>query len=255
MNNIIRAENLTIIRNNKLLIEDISFLIGSGKLYFFRGVNGSGKTTLFDILSGNIEYQKDIRISGKLTYLDKYTVKTLGEVRHKICYVPQQMFFDQSMTIKEYLSLPFDYGLANLPENLKLANYISSYLEVNQLISHLDCDSASKLLKKRISKLSLGQQHLISFFGNLIGRENSCFLYLFDEPLNYLDYKNSVLVLNKINQLHRMNQFSAIIVCSHCQSVQGVDVAYEIKNTKIESFDYHGYTCFGIPSIDGFIQI
>ena len=33
-----------------------------------------------------------------------------------------------------------------------------------------------------------------------------------------------------------MNQFSAIIVCSHCQSVQGVDVAYEIKNTKMNGY-------------------
>lgn len=255
MKNVVEVSNLSLWRNTKMLFNSVSFTLEAGNFYFFRGINGSGKSTLFELLSGNLKAVYLEKMQGQVRFFDnQYSLENISEIRNQICFIPQQAIFDEYITVKEFLSLPFDFDIARVPKTGKINDYLVKFLETNQLEKALECKDPAKLLKKRISKLSLGQQHIISIYGSLIGREQSCFLYLFDEPLNYLDYNNSVLVLNKINQIHLQNKQAVIVTCSHCQSVQSVDIAYEIKGTCINKIDYKCYSCFGLADGNGFIQ-
>ncbi len=256
MKNIVEVSDLTIIRNKKTIFDSISFKLEAGKMYFFRGINGSGKSTLFEVLSGNLVIRKNKEIAEHVHFFDnQYSLQNIEKIKERICYIPQQATFDKYITVREFFSLPFDYGIVHMPAGEKLNTYIHQYIEDNELLSAIGCKDVQDLLKKRIAKMSLGQQHIISIFGSLIGREMSSLLFLLDEPLNYLDYNNSVLVLNKINQIHLKNDNASIAICSHCQSVQNIDVAFQIKERLIEQIKYSNYTCFGIPDQNGFIRI
>ncbi|MCX8515719.1 MAG: ATP-binding cassette domain-containing protein, partial [Alphaproteobacteria bacterium] len=45
------VKNLTLVRDDRLVLDDISFDLGLGKLCWLRGPNGSGKTTLLQLLA------------------------------------------------------------------------------------------------------------------------------------------------------------------------------------------------------------
>lgn len=256
MKNIVEVSDLFLKRNNKILFNSISFALESGKLYFFRGANGAGKSTLFELIAGNLRDINIEELQGRIGFLGyKYSLKNISEIRDKICFVPQNVSFDEHITVKEFFSIPFDYNIVKLPNNIKLFDYLINFIKENHLDFAIECKDSKDLLKKRISRMSLGQQHIISIYGNLIGREQSCFLFLFDEPLNYLDYNNSILVLNKINQIHLQNKNAAIVACSHCQSLQNVDIAYEIKGTMLNKIQYNSFSCFGLAEENGIIKI
>ena len=74
------AQNLTLIRSNRTIFEDINMSLSSGKIIALRGKNGSGKTsfikTILNILepsSGSIYWKGKILKQNLYDYFDNIT--------------------------------------------------------------------------------------------------------------------------------------------------------------------------------------
>lgn len=82
----LRAENLTSTYGEKVLFQDISFLINEGDRIGLIGTNGSGKTSLLNVIAGRTSAE-----AGTITKPGDYTIG----------YLTQQPQFDPALTIMD----------------------------------------------------------------------------------------------------------------------------------------------------------
>ena len=94
----IQVENLTKRFGPFLAVRDVSFTVKEGEVFAFLGPNGSGKTTTMKSIVGlNIPTGGRILVSG----LD--VGKHPREVRQMVSYLPQRVFFPETLTARELL--------------------------------------------------------------------------------------------------------------------------------------------------------
>lgn len=142
------------------LFTDLTFHIRQGERVFLAGRNGCGKTSLIKaILQEASEEQGKVKYSG---------INTTGELRVasglKISYINQDTSFLRG-TLKEYADA------AGLNESLFLA-----------VLRQLDLEREQ--FGKDMSDFSEGQKKKVLIAASLI---TPAHLYLWDEPLNYID--------------------------------------------------------------------
>ncbi len=146
---IIYASNLQIKYDNKHIFQKLNFDINVGDRVLISGENGSGKTSLINLILGeNIEYDGEIKIAYDL----------------KISYVEQHTDKVKG-NLREYaLKYQIDEGI------------------FKAMLSKLGVES--KEFEKDIQNMSEGQKKKV-----LIARSitESADLYVWDEPLNYID--------------------------------------------------------------------
>ncbi len=135
--------------DGKTVFADISFEIGRGERIAVRGANGSGKSTLLKLIAG-----KATAASGIVT--------VPGDLR--ISYLPQNVR-DLSGSVHEYSKM---HGA---PPDLVMA-----------ILNKLNFRSA--LFEKDISLYSDGQKKKVALAASLA---TPAHLYVWDEPLNYID--------------------------------------------------------------------
>ncbi|HPP66496.1 MAG TPA: metal ABC transporter ATP-binding protein [bacterium] len=88
-------ENLSFIRANRPILENISLSVKPGESVAFYGSNGAGKTTLLTLINGLLFCKKGRIIIGD-TILSQ---KTIQQIRTAIGYVPQNFDVDYRMPI------------------------------------------------------------------------------------------------------------------------------------------------------------
>lgn len=187
-----RVENLTSIYGEKVLFDDLSFLISSGDRVGLVGVNGSGKTTLLNALSGKhpadkgtITTQNDFRIGyleqepnldGHLTVLDAV-------------YAGDQPVFKTVRAYQEALdnfSLhPEDQKAADRFEKAQAAMDRDDAWTIESQIKTILTQLHLTDLKAEVAKLSGGQKKRVGMAQVLIQEPD---LLILDEPTNHLDF-------------------------------------------------------------------
>ncbi|MDE6104380.1 MAG: ATP-binding cassette domain-containing protein [Clostridia bacterium] len=141
-------KNVTVKKQTKTLFENLNFKIDEGERVAITGANGTGKTTLLKLIAGELESFNGLcDISPRL----------------KISYVPQEFTF--SGTLSEYAKI---YGIAE------------GYYKA--ILSKFGFDS--KDFTRPVNLFSEGQKKKAALARSLIEKAN---LYIWDEPLNYLD--------------------------------------------------------------------
>ena len=148
-NNILSINNLEILYNDKSIFKPISFTVTEGDRIHLKGRNGSGKSSIMKLILG-----KDIRYKGNL-----YVPKNL-----KISYISQDTSF--------------------------LEGSLNSYIRENDIdetifktvLDKLDFDRIQ--FEKNIEEYSEGQKKKLLLAKSL---SEETHLYLWDEPLNYID--------------------------------------------------------------------
>ena len=117
----IEITNLNKSYGTKKVLEDLNCTIKTGSIYGLIGANGAGKSTLLRIIMG--VFTKD---SGKIE-IDGKELKDEENVKQKLVYVPDDLFFFKNYTIKDmaifYSKLyeNFDMNFAmKMAEKLKL---------------------------------------------------------------------------------------------------------------------------------------
>ena len=200
----VHVKGLTVYAGGRRIlgVEEINW--GQG-MHGIIGPNGSGKTTLLRALSGIIEYKGIVEVCGRRP----------RDVRSMISYMP---------------STPLVDPLARAGDVIEAGLYgVSRGLDVEEAAEIL---GIRHLLGRRFSTLSGGEQRLVCIARAIARRPR---LLLLDEPLSFLDLKNSVKVLRLLRELSRR---ITVIITSH--EIEYVSVFDDILVLKEGSPAYKG---------------
>lgn len=145
----VRAENLSIQYDDNILFNDINFEINKGDRISVNGKNGSGKTSLIKLILG-----KQLTYSGKINVGSNLIIS----------YVNQDTSHIKG-SFKEYIE----------------SKSIEKPL-FRAILAKLNFDEV--LFDKKMEELSMGQKKKIIIARSLCEKAH---LYIWDEPLNYID--------------------------------------------------------------------
>jgi len=173
----------------KKVLKGVNFQINDGEIYGLLGPNGAGKTTTIKSLIGLIFPDSGyVEIFGS-TNLDPSVKKRIG-------FLPEQPYFYEYLTAREYLSLSAD--LFRIKGKEKRIEELSSIL------------SMDKFIDSRLKTLSKGELQRVGLAQALIN--DPPFLIL-DEPMSGLDPIGRKEVKDLILELKRKGK--TIFFSSH----------------------------------------
>lgn len=258
MDTILSVSNLRIsLANGTNIIDDVSFEIKSGEVVAIVGDNGAGKSTILKAIMREDSVHK--KISGNISYCGGKNIlemndKELQEFRAKVAYVSQK---DEYNNLGKKITV-FDVMMDSA------AVYSSKQYEkedVKQLFDRYKLriyDENGKPLfyeKSRPAKLSGGQQRLLSIVSAVAVRENAK-LFIIDEPLNNLDFKNARKISNLITRIHKENPDAAILMVTHCRIFPAITRLITLEKGVLipNREEYVCHSCFGKANKEGYYE-
>ncbi len=179
---LIDAHDISLKRNDKIILDHISITIDAGEIVTLVGPNGAGKTTLVKVLTGLI--QPD---AGKITSKPGLTT----------AYVPQQLLIDSSMPmlVSAFLSI----------------NTSQKDVTLDDKLSALALVSAEHLLDKQSHSLSGGELRRV-LLARAIMRQAD--LLVLDEPTTGVDINGQAQLYRLLTRI-RDNTGCGILLISH----------------------------------------
>ena len=187
------AENINCFKNGYRVLKDLNLKISYSENVILIGPNGSGKSSLIEVINRNI--YPVITNKSKLKIFNKELIN-LWELRKRISTVNN----DIKNRINPNLQV-FDLILSGLYGRycfIKNKSERDSY-KVEKIIKKMDI---SNLSKKYFSHLSDGEKQISLIARALIKKPD---ILILDEPIANLDYKSKFLVVDKINELSKLN--------------------------------------------------
>jgi iron complex transport system ATP-binding protein len=187
------AENINCFKNGYRVLKDLNLKISYSENVILIGPNGSGKSSLIEVINRNI--YPVITNKSKLKIFNKELIN-LWELRKRISTVNN----DIKNRINPNLQV-FDLILSGLYGRycfIKNKSERDSY-KVEKIIKKMNI---SNLSKKYFSHLSDGEKQ-ISLIGRALIKKPD--ILILDEPIANLDYKSKFLVVDKINELSKLN--------------------------------------------------
>ncbi len=205
MNNAISMKNITKKYNKKMVLDDISITFEKGKIYGLLGPNGSGKTTLMKLIAGlHRPNSGELNIGGMgVSY----------QTKAKVAYLATENFLPGKFTLNQCIDFFEDmYPGFSKEKCCGLMNQFS--IDPTAKVSKLSSGMVAK------AKLAL-----------ILSRDAE--IYIFDEPLNGIDYIAKNTVIESIVNIHNENK--TFIITSHMVSeIENVfDHVILIKDAKI----------------------
>ena len=184
-NNLIEIENVSLLRNEKSVLKNISFEIKKSQALNLYGLNGSGKTSLLKIIIGMTEPTSGFikNVSGD------------EDLFKKTIYIGHKYGIKGNLTVKENLS----YTLTDNSENSQLI--IETALKTYKMTQH------KSMLTKNLSH---GQQKKVSLMKTLI---TNSLLWVIDEPYSALD-DESINIFNNTTKTY-LEKGGSLIMTSH----------------------------------------
>jgi len=154
----------------KILLNDISLTIPSGKFVAIVGGSGAGKTTLMDALNGTRPAK-----AGRVLYNGQDYYSSRASYSTQLGYVPQFDIIHKNLTVERALYYAAKLRLPSDTTDQQIEERIKEVMEA------VGITQRRKLL---IKKLSGGQQKRVSIALELLAKPNIFFL---DEPTSGLD--------------------------------------------------------------------
>ncbi len=183
--NIIELRNVCKNYGSTQALSYVNLNIDSGKVIGLLGPNGSGKTTLIKILTGLLkQYEGQILIDGE-------PISNLSKA--KISYLPDQIYFDKWMKIKDAVAY-FKDMYPDFNEE-----------RFNQLIGNFRI-----MERSLIRKLSKGNQEKLQL-ALILSRDAD--IYIFDEPIGGVDPVVREIVLDTI--MNNRHPEALVILSTH----------------------------------------
>lgn len=168
----------------KLVVDDVSLTIKKGKITSFIGPNGAGKSTLLSGISRLISLDEGEVFIGDQNIQD---VKP-NELAKKISILKQSNSITLRLTVRELVSFGrFPYSQGRLTEQ--------DWKAVDEAIAYMDL---ADLENSFIDHLSGGQRQR-AYIAMVIAQNTD--YVLLDEPLNNLDMKHSVQIMQNLRRL------------------------------------------------------
>lgn len=210
-------EELTKVFGETTVVDGVTAKIQKGKVTSIIGPNGAGKSTLLSIASRLLTKDKGA------VYVDNKEISNWDtkELAKKLAVLKQSNNITMRFTVREMVSFgrfPYSQG--------KLTKHDNNLID--RAIDYLDLVS---IQHKYLDQLSGGQRQLT--FIAMVMAQDTDYVFL-DEPLNNLDIKHSLKIMQNIQKLaHEMNK--AVVVVIHdinfaaCYS----DIIIALKQGKI----------------------
>ncbi len=174
------AKDLSLIKDDRTILDSISFAIADGRWTCLVGPNGAGKTSLLRAILGNAPYEGSLAIDG---------IQRFGDQKINVAYVPQIPTIPQGMSVWEYVYL----GRAKIDgwgrQSSKGQTIVEDILDQTNLV---------KLRKQHISRLSGGELQR-ALIARALAQEPE--MILLDEPTSALDLHHQISVLDNIELL------------------------------------------------------
>jgi len=192
------AKNINCFKNGFRVIKDLNLKIGYSENVILIGPNGSGKSSLIELINRNI--YPVINKESTMKIFDKELIN-LWELRKRISTVNN----DIKNRINPNLQV-FDLILSGLYGRYC---YVSNRSEIDHYNVEIIMKNMniSNLSKKHFSYLSDGEKQISLIARALIKKPD---ILVLDEPIANLDYKSKFFVIDKINELSKLN---AKILC------------------------------------------
>ncbi|HDZ4977528.1 TPA: ATP-binding cassette domain-containing protein, partial [Campylobacter jejuni] len=192
----IKLKNITKFYDNKAIISDLSLDFHKGKITSIIGANGAGKSTLLALASRLIKPS-----SGKI-YIDGMNLKDYKEqiLAQKISILKQQNNINLRLKVEELVAFgrfPHSQGRLNVNDKIK----------INEALEYM---GLSNLRNEFLDTLSGGQKQR-AFIAMIIAQDTE--FIMFDEPLNNLDMKHSVQIMQLMKNLVKdFNKSIAVVL-------------------------------------------
>ena len=187
------AKNINCYKNNFRVIKDLNLKIAYSENVILIGPNGSGKSSLIEVINRNI--YPVITNDSKLKIFDKELIN-LWELRKRISTVNNDIKNRINPNLQVFdLILSGIYGRYCYIQNKSDGD---SY-KVEKIMKKMDI---SNLSKKYFSYLSDGEKQISLIARALIRKPD---ILILDEPIANLDYKSKFFVIDKINELSKLN--------------------------------------------------
>ncbi|WP_067582684.1 ABC transporter ATP-binding protein [Endozoicomonas ascidiicola] len=179
-----------------LVVSNASALLPLGEVTSVIGPNGAGKSTLLSMACRLTESDAgEILIGSKL--LAEWDTR---ELARQLAVLRQSNSINMRFTVRELVSF------GRFPHSQGRLNDVDQRI-INEAISHL---GITEIQHRYIDELSGGQRQM-AFIAMVVAQDTD---YVFlDEPLNNLDIKHSVEIMQILRQLaHKMNKAVVIVI-------------------------------------------
>ena len=187
------AKNINCFKNGFRVIKDLNLKIAYSENVILIGPNGSGKSSLIEVINRNI--YPVIANESKLKIFGKELIN-LWELRKRISTVNNDIKNRINPNLQVFdLILSGLYGRYCYVQNKSERD---SY-KVEKIIKQMNI---SNLSKKYFSYLSDGEKKISLIARALIKKPD---ILILDEPIANLDYKSKFFVVDKINELSKLN--------------------------------------------------
>ena len=215
------AKNINCFKNGFRVIKNLNLKIASSENVIIIGPNGSGKSSLIEVINRNI-YPVTANES-KLKIFDKELIN-LWELRNRISTVNNDIKnrINPNLQVSD-LILSGLYGRYCYIQNKSERD---SY-KVEKIMKKMNIIDLSK---KNFYYLSDGEKQISLIARALIKKPE---ILILDEPIANLDYKSKFFVVDKINELSKLN--TKILCVTH--NISTITKIYDrvimLKNGKI----------------------
>lgn len=191
----IEIKNVTKQYGDKKVVDQVSLCLPEGKITAFIGPNGAGKSTLLGIISRLLKADSgEVWLNGKELLAQKSE-----EIAKQLSILKQSNHINLRLTVEELVSFGrFPYSKGNLTEIDR------SFID--QAISYMNLQP---LRQQYIDSLSGGQRQR-AYIAMTLAQDTQ--YILLDEPLNNLDMKHSVQIMQVLRQLAEELHKTIVIV-------------------------------------------
>jgi len=166
------------------VVDDVSLQIHRGRITSLIGTNGAGKSTLLGMMSRLLKID-----SGKITVDGMDVSNTPGDqMARKLSILRQQNYFEARLTVEDLVTFgrfPYCKGRPTLEDKQF----------VDQAIDYLELDD---LRFRFLHELSGGQQQR-AFVAMVLAQDTD--YVLLDEPLNNLDMRHSISMMQQLRRI------------------------------------------------------
>lgn len=192
----ITIKNLHFSYDKKTILKEINTDVGCNEIIALLGPNGSGKSTLMKCINKILPYHKgNICIDGE--DIKDYSQQKIAS---KVAYVPQYETKISGVKV-------FDMILSGRMPHLAWRPSENDYRIVAEVIDRL---GLSSLAMNDFGAMSGGQQQMV-YIARAIVQETP--IILLDEPINNLDLRHQVEIMNLLKELS--SQGKTILITLH----------------------------------------
>ena len=193
---LLAVNNINFGYDQRDVLQDISFKVNRGEIFFLLGPNGCGKTTLLDCVLGLLKpRQGDIQVNGT----DINSIRPEAIAR-QVAYVPQSHEKTFPYTVKDIVLMgrAAYIGLFGSPsvEDMDIVD------EALALVGILH------LRDRRYTQLSGGEGQLV-MIARALAQKTS--LIVMDEPTAHLDFKHELVIMERIVELVKETGLSVLM--------------------------------------------